>query len=551
MNDGLAETFRKRISDGLRRRGIITPSAWAVEYRRTPQGGPWLLERFPWTREMMNSKAEFNLACKGAQLGITELGLSVGFFYNDIKGVDVLYVLPNKSPDASDFSSARFDAAVIASPHLSGLYDRSNVGHKRAGTANFYIRGGQSRAGLKSVPVGVLILDEIDEMDQDNIPLALERTSGQFEKLVWAISTPTLNNHGIAKLFQESSQERFVFQCPRCSVWIDLTFPECLQVVGDDPDSTVVLKESYLKCSHCHGRIEHGDKVALFKNARWVAGVTGKEKRGFSINQLYSTTVHPGHVAASWLKAQTNPADEQEFWNSKMGQPHETAGAKVGDAQLDAVTRDHVNGQTNARAGTVVTMGVDVGKFLHFEVDEWQVGITDGDINVGSFPRILKAGKCRDFDELDTLMADYDVHVCVIDAHPERRKAFEFALRWYGKVKMCLYSRGVSGKAYHEQASDIGEPLISVDRTSWLDQAIGRFRNCKISLPKDVGFEYRDHIKALARIWQKDADGNPVGTYVTPGGKADHHAHARNYAEIALPIACNMSVANDIQEDVM
>jgi len=55
---------------------------------------------------------------------------------------------------------------------------------------------------LKSVPVGLLILDELDEMTQKNIPLALERTAGQLEKNIWMCSTPTLEMRGINTYFR-------------------------------------------------------------------------------------------------------------------------------------------------------------------------------------------------------------------------------------------------------------------------------------------------------------------------------------------------------------
>ena len=103
---------------------------------------------------------------------------------------------------ATDFSTSRFDPALELSPHLNNLFsDVKNVGHKRAGSANLFVRGSRSESQLRSIPAGVLIFDEVDVMVQRNIILALERASGQVHKLFMFLSTPTIDNFGINDCF--------------------------------------------------------------------------------------------------------------------------------------------------------------------------------------------------------------------------------------------------------------------------------------------------------------------------------------------------------------
>jgi hypothetical protein len=52
-------------------------------------------------------------------------------------------------------------------------------------------------------------------------------------------------------------------------------------------------------------------------------------------------------------------------------------------------------------------------------------------------------------------------------------------------------------------------------------------------------------MKAMVRKYEKDQFGNPIGVYVT-GKEADHYAHARNYAEIALPQAMTLGASRSI-----
>jgi len=511
----------------------------------------WSHDRFPWLREMADSKAEENAAQKGAQLGVSEMLLNIGMFNNDVLGRDVLYVLPNQTPDASQFSAARFDPAIEFSPHLTRLYsDVKNVGHKRAGRANFYIRGSQSRAGLKSIPVAVVILDELEEMNQHHVPLAKERLSGQKEKLLWMASTPVLNNMGINKEYREGSQEHFFFPCPACSRQTELT-ADCLEVIGDDPDSTLVM-DSYLKCKECNAKLNHETKSEWLRHGKWVPSVTDKAKRTFYINQCYSTTIKPGHIAASFLRAKVSEADEQEYFNSKMGMPHEVAGARISDEMIQACKGDFLT-RCPRKGGKIITLGIDVGRKCHYEVVEWTLAAYRGnDIHSTAHAKVLDAGGIpvsADMHELDALMREWRVMSAVIDCHPDRRSAYQFSQRFMGYVRLCIYVVGLSGKQCQVDANS-PEPIVKVDRTSWADQALGRFRQKTISIPKNIGFEYVEHLKNIVRVPSKDSSGNPINHYVTANNKQDHQAHARIYSEIALVFAAGMQSNENVGEKV-
>jgi len=60
-------------------------------------------------------------------MGVTETLLNITFFAIDIKRIDVLYTLPAKTPDAGDFSQARFDSALELSPHLTQLFSDTKM----------------------------------------------------------------------------------------------------------------------------------------------------------------------------------------------------------------------------------------------------------------------------------------------------------------------------------------------------------------------------------------------------------------------------------------
>lgn len=551
LND-MQTAFAETIAAGLKRRGLTSCSRWSEACRimGQPFPGKWTFDHHPWLRDMHDSSARLNVGQKAAQMGYTETVMNKVFYEMDMKGTSCLYVLPNEHPDATAFSASRFTPALESSPHLSKMFaaDVNNVGLKRSGAASLFIRGSKSRSQLKSIPTGMIILDEVDEMDQDNIPLAMARADGQLEKQIWMLSTPTFHNHGINKYFLLSSQNHFFFPCPHCSRMIELKYPDSLVVTTDDPSDTKGLANSYYICYECNTKLDQetkSDWLAL-ENTEWVESYTERDSIGWHISQMYSQTISPTEMARSYLMAQIDPASEQEFYNSKLGLPHEPDGSRVSDDDIVKCTRSHK--RSDASDGGLITLGVDVGKWLHWELDKWYFddNIHSTDIHLLAKCMVINHGKCQSFEELDEIMIDYGVTCCVMDRNPETRKALEFANRFYGRVKLCLYTRGMTGKQINISAKD---HIITVDRTGWMDLSLGRFRRHEqnaIMLPGDTDLEYKTHIKAPVRIYKKDSDGNPVGYYFTGDSVADHYAHARNYAEIALSIGYSLGENHSI-----
>jgi hypothetical protein len=549
----LKRLFAEKIATGLKRQSVTTPASWAKEYRvmSNPFPGKWTFKYHPWLKEMHETKAEKNIGQKAAQTGFTEWALNMTFFKIDIEDIDCLYILPSES-DASDFSSGRFDPALELSPHLRNLFsDVRNVGHKRAGQNNLYVRGSRSRSKLKSIPCGFLVFDEVDEMLQANITLAQERGSGQQSLQVLMISTPTLDDFGINKEYKASTQEHFMFKCPHCSRRTEFVYPDCLVITADkftDPK----IHESYYICKECGGKLPHFDGNQVVKHEYLTTGIfvpsySDRDIRGFTVNQMYSSAVggRPGNMAVAALKSELDPTEATEFHNSKLGITYEAPGSRVTDTEIENSIKNYTMGPNGNLK--IVTMGVDVGKLIHFEIDGWYLPHTRTpgiEINDEAHCRLLYTGHVEDFNDLHKYIKNFGVWAVVIDRHPETRMAYQFATKYWGRILLCMYARGVNGKQIHISPED--ELMVQVDRTSWLDLSLGRFRNRTIDLPKDVPSDYRKQIKEPVRVYGKDADGNPVSRYVSIND--DHYAHARNYSELALPLAMSIGQSQDLEK---
>jgi hypothetical protein len=520
----------------------------------SPFEGPYSFKYFPWARAIHDCQAQFTVAMKSAQAGVTEVGINRAFFVLDQLKRDVLYVMPT-SLNASDFSKARFSGALNLSPYLKNMFtDTNTVGLKSTGVNSLYIRGSRGDSNLKSIPVSELILDEVDEMDQKAIWLALERLSGQVHKHVVAISTPTIPKYGIHKLFLSSTQEHFFFKCPCCGKLTELVWPDCIEIVGEsvhDPR----CKESFLKCKECKNKLDQKSKHIWLSGAEWIPTATNvdpEESRGFHVNQMYSSTVTPGELAIAYHRGQGDEAANKEFHNSKLGLPFIGTGAQVTDDMIDNAIRNHTLNDPRPDVGgkRCITMGVDQGKWNYVSVCEWFIDQYSSDINVATKSKLLWFGKFLEDDwiVLNELMREWQVKACVIDADPQINEARRFARRFHGYVWLCRYRRGQTAKEIAVTEEDSGAPLATVDRTNWLSATLGRFKTKppRIELPRDLTLEYRDHLKSLVRTYEKDETGNPRATYVETG--PDHFSHSLCYAEIALPFAASITTNQDVKK---
>lgn len=551
---GLLTDFGDVLREGLVSHTLSTCSRWATHRRimGTPFAGEYSFRYHPWCREPHDSKASFNTVMKAAQMGLTEVAINIAFYTVDMLKRDVLYVLPT-ALNASDFSKSRFNTALLNSPYLSTLFtDTNTVGLKQAGGVNLYIRGSRGDSNLKSIPVSVLILDEADEMDQKQIWLALERLSGQLHKFVFSLSTPTIPNKGIHKLFLQGTQEHYYFDCPRCGRKTELIFPDCLEICGEsitDPDTRL----SHLKCKECKGRIEHEEKTEFLKKAFWEpTSHVDKDHRSFYINQMYSYTVKPSDLALAYFRGVGDEAAMVEFHNSKQGLPYIPDGGQVTESEIDVAIRPYFKENQRPDIGTTrcIVMGIDQGKTNHVVVVEYMMN-GSGDLNAAAFAKVLWEGKLPgdDFSALDPLMREWQIRAAVIDADPQINDARRFARRFPGYAYLCRYRRGVTGKELQVAEEDSGAPIVTVDRTNWLDATMGRFHSDRITLPANTSLEFKEHMKALVRTYEKDELGNSKAVYLNTG--PDHFAHALNYAEIALPLAAGVVAGGDMDEQIL
>ncbi|NJL71450.1 MAG: hypothetical protein HC888_07440 [Candidatus Competibacteraceae bacterium] len=167
MAKTLRERYREAIGYGLHRSSLTSCSRWAEEtiMMGKPIPGKFGFKYHPWLRDMHDSSARRNVGKKAAQVGYSVMLMNRSLYLIDVRKESVLYLMPTKTPGATDFSANRFNPLLEMSPYLQNLFSEVNqVGSKRAGSAVLYIRGANSKPDLRSIPTGNIMFDELDVM---------------------------------------------------------------------------------------------------------------------------------------------------------------------------------------------------------------------------------------------------------------------------------------------------------------------------------------------------------------------------------------------------
>lgn len=492
---------------------------------------PFDLESHPYQVGIYRCDAAHIAVKKASQMGLSEWAISKSFYVCDELQQNVLYVMPTLT-DISDFSQSRFDPALKGSPYLQSLVS-SGGGHdgvervmlKQVRLNFIALRGGQvTREGkasqLKSFPAGMVVRDELDEMNERVPEITRKRLDHSPLKWQLDLSTPTWAGNGIDGVWQESDQREWFVTCPHCGKWQYLKLDMCVTEF-DALRRPVVWHgqaegRAWLACRKC------GKELDRLAAGVWVARYPGRAIAGFHPTKLHSPMVDPLSIVLGLQT--TDGSKRKEIMNQDLGECEKPMGETITAAEIAACRREYAPGPLSEG---VAYMGVDVGAVLHVVIR----GERNGS---GEYPQ-LYAGEVASFSDLPRLIERYHVRATVVDSEPETRAARQF--------QDGQRPRTVWLADYAPQGLDTPDPLrwdakdkmVTMDRTRTLDEMYARFYAGKNTLPANYKAipDYEKHLLALVRTQEKrGAAKTLVSVYVHTA--ADHYAHAENYCAAAM-----------------
>lgn len=358
---------------------VETPSTWGEAHRYLPSQvsplpGPFRFSVAPYLREIadclsVDSPVREVSVMKGVQLGLTAgvLENTIGYYIQHVATAPMMLVTADLQ-----LARQRLDGHIIpmlTDSGLSHLIASSDAKNRRkTGKTERRIEwigggflvpfGAQSANKLRSLPIQILLRDEIDGWpdlvgkDGDPMKLSADRTAAyESRRKILDISTPTIRGQSkIEKRFALGDQRYYFVRCLKCEHaqtlrWRRTSNDGVISGMTWETDAAGNLvpgSARYLceACGHAHTNDDKARLLSPEHGAEWRATAVPSSPghRSYHLSALYSPVGMQSwdECARKWLEAwdveRNAPKDMttlQVFYNNVLGEPFELRGEKV------------------------------------------------------------------------------------------------------------------------------------------------------------------------------------------------------------------------------
>jgi len=515
-------------------------------------GRPFTLLGREYVRDVIRDYSPEIVIPKAAQMAFTVTFLTKSLHSVIVKRLNGLYLLPLKT-GAIPFVQARIDPIIESNPSLSTKFASvDNRLHKQTiDGLNLYIRGTNILRELQEVPVDFEMWDERDHMVEEHLSDAKHRMDGSHYKRLVMLGTPTVEGFGVYADdgWDYSDQHRWEVPCPGCGRFqvlnfLDPALSHSNLKLGDTADECV------LECAFCSREIRDDERADLNALGRWTPHKLDGRIRGYHINQFNSPTQPLREIMVDYFKGQRDQRKLRSFWNQNMGRAYTAPGDKITPELLDKCVMPgyHMGGLPNSS----ISVGIDIGTVMHCWCWHFDPNRRKMLWNIKRF---------TNWSDLDRFLQSLSSWTGVIDAHPEKSKAYDLALKYHGRLWIGFSDdRPQAHEVANFSTLKVGEPgYVTIDRTMALDGFIRDMVDGAVVLPPNArelgehmpgkphnGFYHQ--LTQMVRVEEENARGNIVARW-KKNRNADHWHHAGMFASVAatqtpqLQIPASLSTA--------
>ena len=463
----------------------------------------------------------------------------------------------------SKFSKDRLRPLIYGIPEFKETMTGSpSIDLVQFGNSSLYLSYTGGVASMDSTPMDILCLDEVRLMHPATINQLEERLSGCLDPSLYKISTAGYPNDAIDKSFMMGDQRYWHTKC-LCPDGLILAdhFPGC---VGQRSNIKSGRPEFFYRCPKC------GKEDLEPQDGQYVTHNPQSEYASFHVHQMLS----PAKTAKNIWERYMTTDNPKEFWNATLGKPYV-------DEDNIGVTDDELNGciNTDVSWGGKVTntcMGVDqrsgnmhviIAKMVDNKKRLVHIEVVDNQLD-----KYKENGKIvTPFKRLYSLMQEFDVDLCVLDALPNANEAKDFARAFPKRVFLSYYkestdmvrwsdkkSGGKQSEKPHSRRSSEDlkfKWVVFLDRYKSIDYCLRQWVDRRVECPNPRGLiqevrnaktgayepcfvcedEFFKHLKAIVReLVQNKHDPTNYRYKWNYLGLDPHLLHAWNYCCVAL-----------------
>lgn len=519
-----------------------SPREYAERYRQI-DSQPFTLARHGPLVALYDDQSQNIAVMKPSQRGVSEWAITYALWVLDVgaralkipkAGLNVGYIFPTEVA-LRDFSKERVAGMKSESDHLREILGTSpfdGIGFRQIGDSYWYLRGGNSEAGLLSFPADMIVRDEYDKIPAEARELVVKRmNASEFRRMV-DISTPTLPGIGIHERYLQSDQNVYLQECPNCHRENQYDFFRDVTIDGLRYDAwrywsaqQVRRGDVALTCPQCEYELDKTARCVLGRYEPKFPDVVGL--RGYHVPALAFPFVNLMELAVTAVNP--DPTVTEQFMRQDIGVPYHSKGSGISEEMLVPLSLDLPGGKLPPGPYLRRCMGIDVGARIHVRINGEKPGEDK--------PYVLYMGSVTTWAEVDDLMERFRIQMAVADSMPDIHAAADFVARHKGRAVLADYPTGMAALKGMLFAPDkkkaVEDGFVRVNRTMALDRVFTAVSAVREHWPEQYvrDPEVIGHMTGMARTTAIDGRGQVVADWVRL--KPDHFFHAGAYAAVA------------------
>ena len=528
--------------------------------RITEQPGPYSTRLHPYVPEILDCMSDPGVKrvslCWGSQTAKTTTFYVMLGFAIDQAPRPILWVFPNV-PLCKNFASERWlpfcrESKALAK-HIPRYSDGSVDDDRFALTKQEFSRctmnlvGAGSAANVRSYPIAILVLDEIDVIDEGTRRECLDRIKGKTDFKILQSSTPIAETGGIWQEFLEGDRRRYFMPCPHCDAsiqfrWrndegdLNVQWSDEAKIDEGNINLKVVQRTARYICENCGGAIEDRHKSKMLRAGGWVATSSSAEDgvRSYHLNSLYSPIITFGRMAVEYLKSKPSVEALKTFINGWLAEPWRPGADNIDPQKFRAVEQDFERGTIK---GKYRILAVDVQR-------NYFVWIIRG-FDVDGQSWLIDNGTAPSFTDFTALIDRYQVNYGIVDTGYRTQEIYEEIHRhrpfWFGAkgwdkmptsfrlAKLDPFSATPQGK---KRASKNAINLVHINKQTWQEEMLKRRSGAALNwwVYKNVDAEYIRQMLSTNIVEKVTKSGRVRREWVVEGHRADHYWDCETYA---------------------
>jgi hypothetical protein len=482
---------------------------------------------------------------KAEQIGATTLGLGAALHLVADRARNVGYFLPTKG-FAHNFGRTRIKRMIERSKYLATrMRDRGVVNQaslKEFDGRFLYVLGLESMLGAISVPLDVLIYDEVDLLPAENLEWSQGRVAHSDLRVSFYFSAGYSPGAGIDLRFQEGTQHKFFVTCStrgcRTATNLEESFPDCMAKLAGKWERV---------CPKCFGKLD------LVGKGRWVASYPERAKQrkySYRVSALAIPAMPAEFIMKRWEKAKRRKSELAKFRCAVLAIPDAGAMQPITDAELRRM--ESKSARLKIEQGDAPRYaGMDTGDLCHFWCHEkgerrrivWLEEI-DSDVAVERVTQLIGALGIRqlviDKKPLTTLARALAYRFPNVVLLQDFRESSEMEIVQESHVPTSSIVALNTHEAQRVERHDLSQHLyrcVKVNRDESLDDFTSEITDPTTGLlipeleSDAVMAIFAQHLKNLRKERMIDAKGRAIDKYIK--AVPNHFGMAGNSARLA------------------